>query len=404
MIFSPEKKHARLSPSASSRWTKCPASVLYTDEYGSSEANEASAKGTVFHWIMEQCLKDESEPDIYVDKTFKEGEFSITITEKDCEILKRGLLMIDEIPGRIFIEKRVKLDRWLEGQFGTMDVGIIGKRRITVIDHKFGVVPVHPENNPQLMTYALGFWDNFVRDKSDVTDFRLIIWQPFSKGGGGAWDTTLDELLEFGAMLRLTAKRILDGDTTEIANFPQCKYCAGANASGKCQTYQNFMFESVFGENSNIDLYVECDIKPVMPSEIDKYRRAWLIKHSGEIRSWLASLSSQALSDAMNGIKIPGMKVVEGRASARKWRNEDEAFEFLRSTVGESLAVKQSLISPAECENLLIKMNKRELVDQIDNHISSIQRSLVLVDESNRAPAAQTILELFNSQNGDKHG
>lgn len=394
MSYDAEKEHARLSPSSAFRWTKCPASVRYTEDYGDNTTNEASAKGTIFHWIMEQCLKHEHDPDEYIGESFTEGDFTVTIDENIADVLRRGIELVDDIAGKLYVEKRLKLDRWLEGQFGTMDVGIIGKRRITVVDHKFGVVPVLAENNPQIMTYALGFWDNFARHKTDVTDFRLIIWQPFAKGGGGVWDTTLDELLEFGTTLRFAAKRIFDGDETEVAGFPQCKYCAGAK-TGKCSSFQRFMVKSVFGKD-NLSAEADFDIKPVFPDNLTPRERGWLINHARDINNWLSDMSKVALDDIMKGEKIPGLKAVEGRSTARRWADEEDAFDFIKSILGSDLAYKKTLISPTEFENYLKKMNKRSVIDKISEHILTPKKSIVLVDETSKLPEVQNILDMFN--------
>lgn len=400
MIADAEKEHARLSPSSAFRWTKCPASIYYTEAYPEDTTNEASAKGTIFHWIMEQCLKNEWDPSEYVGESFKEGDFTVTIDENIADVLRRGVEMVDDIAGELFVEKRINLDRWLKGQFGTMDVGVIGKRRITVLDHKFGVVPVSAERNPQIMTYALGFWDNFAKKRTNVTDFRLIIWQPFARDGGGIWDTTLDELLEFGQELRFAAKRIFDGDRTEVAGFPQCKYCIGAKTE-KCPSYQRFMLKHLFGSD---DMSAEAgfDMEPPFPTNLTPSERGWLIKHTRDINEWLSNMSRKALDDIMKGEKIPYVKAVEGRSSARKWADEEDAYEFMSNAIDADLVFKKTLISPTEFENYLKKANKRGFIDDIPKHILRTRKSIVLVDESSKLPAVKTVMEMFNEGDSDE--
>ncbi len=50
-------KHALLSPSASSRWLRCTASVKLTKDI-ENKSNNSSTLGTNIHFIGEQLLKD----------------------------------------------------------------------------------------------------------------------------------------------------------------------------------------------------------------------------------------------------------------------------------------------------------------------------------------------------------
>ncbi|WP_160115977.1 DUF2800 domain-containing protein [Candidatus Halocynthiibacter alkanivorans] len=101
------------------------------------------------------------------------------------------------------------LVRWLPDCLGTLDCGIVGRDVIALDGLKYGAgMPVPPGGTEQLLTCALGFWDNIVRHKTVVTDFLLVIDQPRAVSGGGKWECTLDELLEHGERLTKEDARI----------------------------------------------------------------------------------------------------------------------------------------------------------------------------------------------------
>lgn len=182
--------HARLGPSAASRWLRCPGSVNFLADI-EDEAGEAAAEGSILHGFCEDCLREDREAYDFVGESRKHDGHELELTEELADMIQDGLDEIDRIPGKLYVEHRVDLGRWMPGQFGTLDVGIINRRRIHIWDWKWGFLPVSPVENEQLMLYALGFWDNIVRHVSDVRDFRLHIFQPRAPGGGGQWDVTL---------------------------------------------------------------------------------------------------------------------------------------------------------------------------------------------------------------------
>ena len=105
-----------------------------------------------------------------------------------ADALQPGIDQILEYSGKMFVEERLDLGRWMPGQFGTLDCGIAGEELIVISDLKYGSgVPVQAVKNTQQMIYALGFWDQFARHITDAKQFLIIIDQPRNAGGGGEW-------------------------------------------------------------------------------------------------------------------------------------------------------------------------------------------------------------------------
>ena len=51
-------KHAKLAPSASSRWMNCPASIALEAKYPELPESEYAEEGTAAHSLAERCLRE----------------------------------------------------------------------------------------------------------------------------------------------------------------------------------------------------------------------------------------------------------------------------------------------------------------------------------------------------------
>lgn len=402
--------HARLGPSAAARWIRCPGSVNFTAGMD-DEAGDAAKEGTILHWVCEDCLRNDTSPFDFVGQTIRlsdiaewtgnmdggldeENDLSIEFTEELAEMVLDGLDRLDDIPGRIYIEKRLDLSRWLPDQFGTSDVGIVGKRRITVFDWKWGFLPVSPVENEQLMLYALGFWDNYARHVSDAEEFRLIIWQPRAPGGGGEWDVSLDELLEFGKKVKKAGRATQDPDAERIPGIKQCEgcYCPGARKMS-CPEYLDFNLSNIVDDFDALDREIVHDFPLRMPkiSGLSMARMVHLVKHKPMITKFLDRVHSLVLDAALKGLPTPGRKAVDGRSPPRKWKDPLAAEPELARMLGPDDAFEQKVISPTRAEKLLPKKQ----FDRLSKLIDYGEKKPVLVDEHDARPAYRSVSDEF---------
>jgi hypothetical protein len=405
------RAHARLGPSAAARWLRCPGSVNFIEDLNlPDQAGDAADEGTILHYIAEQCLTNDSSPDDWVGRTVamsdiaewtgngdggldKDSDFSVEITEDMADGILSGLDRIDEIPGKLFVEKRLDLSRWLPDQFGTSDVGIVGKKRITVFDWKFGFNAVSPVENEQLMIYGLGFWDNYARHISDAEQFRLIIWQPRAPGGGGEWDVSLDELLDFGKQIKKAGKATFDEDAPRIPGLKQCEgcYCPGARRM-ECPEYLDFNLNNLVDEFADLDREIEHDLPLRLPrvSNLTTKRMVHLAKHRPMISKFLDRVHQRLYDDALKGRPVPGLKLVEGRSPPRKWKDPLEVEPVLASALGEE-AFSSKIISPTQAQKLLPAKRYEKLKSLIDFGTKKPS----LVDEHDAREAYKSVADEF---------
>lgn len=89
--------------------------------------------------------------------------------------------------------------------------------------------------------------------------------------------------------------------------------------------------------------------KPILTPE----QRAVIFQQLDDVRAWTEQFEAKLLEDALNGQKFPGLKLVLGRAGARKWKDEQAADDILTGlSVSQEERYKRKLISPTDVEKL----------------------------------------------------
>lgn len=219
-------KHARFSPSASSRWLSCPASVRLTDEaiglgLVKEETNPSAELGTHAHHLAETALlSGKSLREVagrFFDPTYQPLQAYIDF----CSDL---MAQADHFA----VEARLEI--LPPHCYGTADfVAYIKPRReLVVCDLKFGLGRVNPRHNTQLRLYALGAYRNWVKDEVDW--IRTVVVQP---------RLTLDpqedaflpaelELLEANAK---RAIQLADNPQTKPRPGEHCRWCLASGTT-----------------------------------------------------------------------------------------------------------------------------------------------------------------------------
>lgn len=373
-------QHARLSPSACSRWSTCTASVALIDDLKSSgvvperSSSIYAAEGTVAHEVREDCLRLGLDPHNFIGVWLEADGFKFLVTEEMAEYLLSGIDWIREHTESPDVEIRVDLSKWLPGQFGTMDAGWMSNGILYASDLKYGMgEPVSPDNNPQQMLYALGYWAYL--GFPDFEKLVIHIDQPRA-GGHKFWECDKNTLIVFGESMENVYAQITSGDTVFKPSEKACRWCEAKNPRSDrgylgCQAYnkwQESFFEGAFDEFDETPHFPE-------PDNLSPERRYYIVKHSKMAQQWLASLHEASLEAALNGTPDPGSKAVIGQKGNRYFTDKDRAAELLVGAVGDDAYKPRQLIGITEAEKLLKPGRKKlgnpdawealtELVDQ----------------------------------------
>lgn len=366
---------------------RCPGSIQMNARGGPERrTSQAAAEGTVAHEITEDCLAFGFEPEDYIGQTLSADGFDFVVDEEMAAFIREGVEWVRERPGRVVTEYRVDLSRWMPGQFGTLDVGIIADDLVTIWDLKYGAgVAVDAFEHEPTMAYALGFWDNVARHETGATNFLLHIYQPRNGQGGGEFRITLDDLLRWGeTVLKPAYEKAILPDAPLVAGEKQCMFC-GAKAI--CPAYARWSFEQfdlTLEDLDDMDDEAEITLRDV--DELTPERRAHIAANYAALKAWLDAVHGRVLADAIAGLPTPGLKAVEGRGGHRFWQDREGAEAFLTKFIPADKVFVQPepvMLSPAQAEKLLPKAER----DGLKAFVDQPKGKPALVPQSHPKPA-----------------
>lgn len=363
--------HARIFGASSfERLMLCPGSAVLCAD-APRRSSQYSAEGTAIHAASAAVLQGESWP-LSGYKVSADG-FDFTW---DADMEACGQAYVDYVLGLngdfLYVEQRVAFGPVIgvddpEDGFGTADA-IVGKgSELIVIDLKTGRgVEVDPEENPQLMLYAIGALELLDGLAGDFDTVRLVIVQPRA-GGVSEYVMTVEELDLWAKSYALDAvtqvKLVVEFNSItpvepemwrgQFLNpgEKQCKFCA---AKATCPALRDTV-ACVTSAAVPVSPDEFADLTPDTPtSDLAEHWLAACLGKVDLIEDWCKAVRAEAERRLLAGEEVPGFKVVQGKRGARTWIDAAEAEKLLKETfrlkVEEMYDLK--LISPTSAEKL----------------------------------------------------
>ena len=321
--------HAYLPASGAHRWINCPGSLKLEGEQA-DEGEEEGAEGEVSEAMAEAVQ-------VYLDHVRRHAE-----------------------GGELLVEQRVTFgdaigvpDSW-----GTADAVILSGTTLKVIDLKFGRgVQVFAEGNEQLMLYALGALADFGM-LYDIACVELHIVQP-RIDHIDVHPVAVADLEKFGKNAKVAAKWAL-GDTPEPMLVPGEKQCRFCRAKATCPALRNEAIGTVFeAAPATADEFAALQPVEISAVETSDDGPVWLseiMTKADLIEDWLKAVRAEVERRLLEGLEVPGYKLVEGKRGARAWADEEQATAMLKSfRLKHDEIFNYKVISPTQADKLLSK-------------------------------------------------
>lgn len=358
--------HSIFGPSSSHRWLTCSGSLI-PNILAPDSGNAESAYGTVAHEVSETWLKDGRKPKHLLGRVCSVDGFDIEIDQRMLDYVQESVDRCEMLDGVRFTERKVYFSRLtpIPNQGGTLDYAVVKGRHVTVIDHKYGQIPVYAEENPQGMLYALGLLYE-LDAVFDLQEFTIAIHQP-RINNFDTWECTRDELMEFAGYVKARARSAWSYNAPRTPDPKACQFCAvRATCAANVQMQFKLMSDmsavafteqsqeeiAEFSEAVGADLYFP---KPQAVADLTTEHLASLWPYRSMVDAWWKELDRTLLLRMQAGERPSGVKPVEGR-SRRRWTGEAAGREAMaQAGLSHDEMVTEKVISPSNAEALLRK-------------------------------------------------
>lgn len=372
--------HAKLSPSAASRWLRCPGSIAALsllptkDDRGSVYAEEGTAAHELAAWTLESKHKTAA---AFVGRKTENGW---EVDEDMCEYVQEYVnsVLSHVRGGELLVEVKVDFSRTIgiPESFGTADAIILDGKRMEVRDLKYGRgTPVYAEDNEQLIMYALGALELF--DMLDeIQEVTMGIHMP-RRYGESDWTITKAELVQRAEDIASRAQNAVSiqqqvqaGTLTVndmydkgllIAGEKQCRWCdfkAGCPALGNSvleltTNGQHGMLDIGVGRGGAVKVQIEDCTKEVGHMD-DGDVIGDLMAATDMVEQWVSAVRQRAMDMMLEGYPVKGYKLVQGRKGPRKWSDKGEAEELMKSMrLKQADMYSFNVKSPTQLEKVL---------------------------------------------------
>lgn len=376
----PASSHTVASPSALHRLMRCPGSAVLcksVPEQSSSYAEE----GTLFHSVMEYILKSKLGEQVTNKwiRMYIETYSTIALEKEaidemiDCVQDAVEWFNLNFVNAtQIIAETRLPM-YYSDRDYGTADVIVLFDDRLVIVDWKYGKgVDVSPNNNPQLISYAVSALKYLSSQHIDIRNFKeieTIIYQPRIYTGEivKSYKYAMQELVQQSKIIKEAVDKVYalysKSANSKIvkenlsASEEACKFCP---AKMICKAYAKQGTE-LLG-----DLISEKERLQKHPDEVN-----W-VEIGKKFEEELPKLQ-QFFNDVLEYfLVLPAEERPQGVYEARKSsrlsyiNNQEKVIEVLRNNEIDAIDHSIKLITLTELKKQLKKLeNKDEILKEI---------------------------------------
>ena len=439
--------HAEISPSNLEALSRCPgrkAAIAALPPAQRDVSSASAEQGTRRHALMEWRIHHPTKP-WPTTITGEEGK-TYKITGDDVFAVQAVWPYIqnheayknsDQEWNGYWVEDNVEI-----GQFcglkpgvckGWVDLILVTRDEIEILDHKFGRALVDPDCL-QLKAYGIGAVyrlvdpstlatrPEFYQRHRQVRTIKLTIAQPENKEEPirSVSYPLVESLQTWMEEVGKVAKAALEENAPRIPGDKQCHFCPVAKVQA-CPERQaqvaKAMFEILPREESMAQSNPEprplasvetiTDIAEVAmvqdPCRLSVEDLGRALDKAMLIEGWFKDVRKRALALLHEGTQIPGWKLIAGKRT-REWTGEEEETTRGLMALGVRKADThvQKLVTPAQAEKLMVGRktpiplgNDKKKMHLMEELFSWKEGKPVLAPESHEAPAINAPGEMF---------
>lgn len=339
----------------------CPGSVAL-EATCPDESSEFADEGTAAHELAAMALTNGNDANAYLGRVIQVNGKGWEVTEDMAGHVQKYLDYVRAIGGELMVEQRLSIEAITKepGAKGTSDAVILAGEELVIVDLKYGRgVKVDADANEQLQIYALAALGEF-EFLGDFQRVRMVIVQP-RLDHIGEWDCSIADLREFGQKVTRSAERCFaaleyHGNYAELhAKYltpgnDQCRFC---KAKAICPTLTEHVLSTVADDFVDVSKPVAPQLEHAAERTFDNATLGNLLGAADLIEGWCKAIRAKAEAELLAGHPVPGYKLVEGRRGSRRWTNDAEVEQTMKSMRMKLEEMYDfSLISPTTAEKL----------------------------------------------------
>ena len=342
-------KKIKLSPSASAKWLNCPGSVKEEKKY-QNKSNKYSVEGTIAHKLSEICLKQNKNPENFLNtkiKNFKISNEMILNVKKYINYIKK----YKNHDSLFFVEKQITFEKNHYEGIGTLDACIISNNVCHIFDFKYGKgILVKAKNNSQLLLYAIGIL-NFLNEKNiDCHFFQMHIVQP-RKNNYDHFLIDINYLLKIKKEYQKKALLTLQENPQKIPGNIQCQWCL---AKKNCLSLKKYLDSIVFDQFNNLEKI----------QTISDLQKKHILDNYDLIQNYMKTIKDEIYQKLKKGENFYDYQIKKGK-KYRKWKKGIE--NKIKNLYGNQLFCEK-LINITEAEKII---DKQDLENYIEKNYST---------------------------------
>lgn len=372
--------HSTFSPSGSTRWMACPASMAFAENYaeGSSKyADDGSASHNLASDVLQKELGDCHE---LIGKTYEINGVKYAVDEERADRIQTYVEDVRRraMGGYLLCEQKVDLSEYLgQDQGGTSDAVILQPRleELIVEDLKDGqgeqVYASWTDKegkkriNSQLGLYALGSLKDALLIMDSIKLVRVVVFQP-KLNHIDEFEISVPDLVAFGEEVKAAVERgnlamVLGPDDPKLEPLyaPSKKACRWCKRPPYCAAQNKMIADDVKADFDTI-----AAVPPQAPRSAELLSKAMIAVPM--IEQWCKTVKSEVNRLVFSGHEVIGpdgkpYKVVEGDLGDRKWDDIATAEAALVGQIGDKAYSPRKVITAPAAAKILDKKKTANL-------------------------------------------